>query len=259
MTDLILVKDREALTTTLAIAEGTQNQHKTVIQLTRKYREDLGEFGGVAFEMRPFETTGGVQQREIALLNEPQATLLMTYMRNSPIVRQFKKRLVRAFYEMRELLLMESGERRQVDVTLNHTRGITNPHGLDIKYSLDLTKLCMRPTAQGVRLLSRLTGVEMEDIASELQAGSEAGVSPLAARFVRERLVAAPGGWVAIAEVYAAYCAFCAENEARPMAVGHFGRTLHQLLPGTPRTRSSEGARPWGYEGLALLAESSTP
>lgn len=66
----------------------------------RTYRTDLEEFGGVGFEIQPFETAGGTQQREIASLNEQQATLLMTYMRNSDIVREFKKRLVKAFWDM---------------------------------------------------------------------------------------------------------------------------------------------------------------
>jgi hypothetical protein len=38
-------------------------------------------------------------------LNEQQATLLMTYLRNSEKVRNFKKRLVKEFYRMREEIL----------------------------------------------------------------------------------------------------------------------------------------------------------
>ena len=41
-----------------------------------------------------------MQTREIALLTEPQSTLLLTYMRNTDIVRAFKKKLVREFWEM---------------------------------------------------------------------------------------------------------------------------------------------------------------
>jgi phage antirepressor YoqD-like protein len=75
-----------------------------IIQLVRIYVADLEEFGRVAFEMRPFATAGGRQTREIALLNEQQATLLLTYMRNSDIVRFFKKRLVRAFFDIAQRL-----------------------------------------------------------------------------------------------------------------------------------------------------------
>ncbi len=88
------------VTNTMAIADGTENEHKSVIQLVRTYLADLEEFGGVAFEMRPFETPGGTQRREVAVLNEQQSTLLLTYMRNSDIVRKFKKALVKAFFDL---------------------------------------------------------------------------------------------------------------------------------------------------------------
>lgn len=88
------------LTTSLAIAEGTDNDHASVIRLVKTYLDDLQEFGLVGFEIRA-RSVGqhGGGDTEYALLNEPQATLLMTYMRNSEIVRDFKKKLVRAFYD----------------------------------------------------------------------------------------------------------------------------------------------------------------
>ena len=69
-----------------------------MILLVRKYLSDLEEFGQVDFKStRPDR---GGHPVEVASLNEQQATLLLTYMRNSEIVRAFKKRLVRAFFEM---------------------------------------------------------------------------------------------------------------------------------------------------------------
>lgn len=101
MSDLIVaINNGVAVTTSQAIADGTGNQHKNVLELVRTYVADLQEFGGVAFETQPFETAGGTQQREVAILNEQQATLLLTYMRNNEIVRRFKKALVKAFYEL---------------------------------------------------------------------------------------------------------------------------------------------------------------
>lgn len=55
----------------------------------REYQNDLEEFGALAFETR--RTLG--TPTTFFLLNEPQATLILTYMRNSEIVRDFKKRL----------------------------------------------------------------------------------------------------------------------------------------------------------------------
>lgn len=101
-TDLVAVADDgTATTTSMHIADGTSVQHKNVLELIRNNLADLNEFGGVASETRTFSTPGGPQQAIVYILNEEHATLLLTYMRNSDIVRDFKKRLVREFYSMR--------------------------------------------------------------------------------------------------------------------------------------------------------------
>lgn len=100
MSVIVTLVGGRPVTTTPAVADGTGVDHASVIKLVRTYRADLEEFGGVGFEIQPFNTAGGTQQREIACLNEQQATLLMTYMRNSDVVREFKKRLVKAFWDM---------------------------------------------------------------------------------------------------------------------------------------------------------------
>ncbi|ETS07671.1 Rha family transcriptional regulator [Bartonella henselae] len=95
-----------AVTTSLKIAEGVGNTHKTVIQLVRNNRKDFEEFGSLGFEIQVSKRDGkGGQKREVAILNEPQATLLMTYMRNNDTVRAFKKALVKAFYDLRNQLI----------------------------------------------------------------------------------------------------------------------------------------------------------
>lgn len=123
----------EPTTTSLIIAEGTGAQHASVIRLVRDHQQDFEEFGRVGFEIAPFETAGGVQTRNIAVLNREQATLLMTYMRNTPIVREFKKNLVRAFGELeqrleemalsREDLINQFGLPRDYNEALEHLLG----------------------------------------------------------------------------------------------------------------------------------------
>lgn len=102
MTTLIAVTDGTPTTTSIIIAGGINRPHAGVIKLVRRYRPDLEVFGGVRFEIQPFETCGGVQKKEIAILNERQATFLLTLMRNTPVVLEFKKELVKAFYELAE-------------------------------------------------------------------------------------------------------------------------------------------------------------
>ncbi|MEC7119676.1 MAG: hypothetical protein VXW65_07225 [Pseudomonadota bacterium] len=54
--------------------------------------------------MRPFMTAGGRQVRRVAVLNEAQATLLMTLLKNTQTVVAFKVSLVKAFFEARALI-----------------------------------------------------------------------------------------------------------------------------------------------------------
>lgn len=98
---LVQLHHNEPVTNSIAISDGVGLQHKNVLELIRRHAESLAEFGGVAFETRPFETDGGKQWRDVAFLNEPQSTLLITFMRNSEIVVKFKVALVKAFYELR--------------------------------------------------------------------------------------------------------------------------------------------------------------
>lgn len=104
MTDLVFARNGQALTTSVIIAENTNNTHQAMLKLVRGYLNDFEAFGRVGFEIQPFETNGGIQKREIAILNEQQATLLVTYCKNTESVRKFKVALVKAFYEMREQL-----------------------------------------------------------------------------------------------------------------------------------------------------------
>jgi phage antirepressor YoqD-like protein len=95
---LVTITNGVPSTTTIAIAEGTGNDHASVIKMVRAYQDDLEGFGLLDFKS---ESTSG-RPTEYATLNERQATLIISYMRNSEIVRAFKIRLVRRFYEMAE-------------------------------------------------------------------------------------------------------------------------------------------------------------
>jgi DNA-damage-inducible protein D len=94
----IVHRDGDQLfTTSEIIAERAEIEHRAVLQLVDRYERDLSEFGQVAFEMRAGYNNSRVR---VAKLNEQQSTLLLTYLRNTPVVRQFKKDLVMGFFEM---------------------------------------------------------------------------------------------------------------------------------------------------------------
>lgn len=101
MNTLVTLIDGTAVTTSLLIAEGTNNEHASVIKLVRTYQREIEEFGLVRFEIRPRpEGQHGGGDVEIAILNEQQSTLLLAMMRNSEIVVRFKVSLVKAFFEL---------------------------------------------------------------------------------------------------------------------------------------------------------------
>lgn len=108
MSDLVFAQNGQALTTSKVIASGTENTHHAVMQLLRTYKADFETFGVLAFEMPKPKNTQGGRPETIALLNEQQATLLVTYCKNTEVVRKFKIALVKAFYEMRQLLQNEA-------------------------------------------------------------------------------------------------------------------------------------------------------
>jgi phage regulator Rha-like protein len=96
-------KSNKPVTSSIVIADHVCLQHKNVLAMIKQNLADFEEFGLVAFETRP-RSRGqhGGGSTEYANLNEQQATLLLTYMRNSVIVKQFKVKLVKAFYELAE-------------------------------------------------------------------------------------------------------------------------------------------------------------
>lgn len=103
---LVTAIEGEARASTEVIARGVKVQHKNVMALLRRHLKDFESFGKVAFETR-LNRRGSAT--EYAMLNEHQAGLLIAFMRNSPLVVQFKVALIRDFFRMRE----ELGRREQ--------------------------------------------------------------------------------------------------------------------------------------------------
>lgn len=103
MTELVYLapNTREPYTTSEIIADCAQVTHDAVRRLISRYESDFCSFGKLGFEIRPLPGSRTGQKAKIYHLNEQQATLLMTYLRNTEVVRAFKLELVRQFYLMR--------------------------------------------------------------------------------------------------------------------------------------------------------------
>lgn len=94
------------------IAAYAQVQRKTVNDLIRKHEKDLEEFRVLRFEIAlPPPGSRGGRPEKIYHLNEQQATLLITYLKNTEPVRRFKKALVREFFNIRQELARRDAQR----------------------------------------------------------------------------------------------------------------------------------------------------
>ena len=101
---LIFANKGEAFTSSLILAKGLEIEPRSVRSLIEQHITDLEAFGKVCISNAPLETNGGRQKTKIYILNEQQATFVISLMKNTPRVVKFKKLLVKQFFEMREFL-----------------------------------------------------------------------------------------------------------------------------------------------------------
>ena len=114
--DLVFLKGKTPITNSLIIAEGTGNQHESVIRLIQKNADRFARWGKIYFsDLKSGNKNGDLRGRPttVALLNEQQATFLVTLLRNTDVVLDFKAELVDQFYKMREILTQRQNEEWQ--------------------------------------------------------------------------------------------------------------------------------------------------
>lgn len=115
MNDLVFLEpnkiDAVPFTTSKVISEFSGVEHRKLKVAIRKYESEIKGFGLLA--LYGAESTGG-RPEEIYMLNEPQATFLMTLLKNTPTVVRFKTELVKQFYLMRAELQKRQMLREQL-------------------------------------------------------------------------------------------------------------------------------------------------
>ena len=109
--NIVEVYEDELRVSHRVIAEQTDNKPKSVNNLITDNINDLEEFGRLPFKKESDlevkekqKINSNYRAEKIYYLNEPQATLLITFMRNSEIVKKFKVLLVKEFYRMKDYL-----------------------------------------------------------------------------------------------------------------------------------------------------------
>lgn len=105
MNEIVFLKQDDVFTDSLVIAEQTGNQHSSVTRLIRKNRETFENMGTIKFMDFKSKNPKGGRPAKVYMLNEMQATFLITLLDNTPKVIAFKAELVSQFYKMRQFIL----------------------------------------------------------------------------------------------------------------------------------------------------------
>jgi phage regulator Rha-like protein len=123
MNELVIVKNNEIFTDSLVIAKGANIEHESVIRMIEKHTTRLSKLGKIRFTDLKSENPQGGRPVKIAELNEQQSTFLLTLLRNTDPVVEFKFRLTQEFYRMRRFILeKQSAEWQQSRISGKQVR-----------------------------------------------------------------------------------------------------------------------------------------
>lgn len=116
--NLVFIENDTPVTTSLIIANGTKNQHESIIRLINEHTAHFKRWGQIYFSDLKSGNPKGGRPTRVAILNEQQATFLVTLLRNTDVVVEFKCELVDRFYKMREKLadMRSSGELERLKI-----------------------------------------------------------------------------------------------------------------------------------------------
>ncbi len=172
--------DAIPFTTSDIIAEWTGNSYRSVQRTIENQMKRLEQFGQVRFQITPVKYSRGTNMKKVYQLNEPQSTLLITFLKNTNVVADFKVELVRQFYAMRQELtrrqiLREAGKsiRRALTDAIQDSGEDARMHGhaygtyTDLAYKYATGKIARqlrkeRGAAPKAVATDFLTAVEME-------------------------------------------------------------------------------------------------
>lgn len=172
MNELVTLKGNDIFTDSMVIANGTGNQHKSVISLIKKYISKFEKFGTVRFSDLKSTNSKGGRPTKICKLNEEQATLLITFLDNTDTVVDFKVELVKQFYAMRKFILERQS---QTWLETRHQGKLTRKYETDV-----IQKLVEYARQQGSehsdklyitysKLANKIAGISKRDEANVMQ------------------------------------------------------------------------------------------
>lgn len=107
--DIVVIQDGNPVAGTWLIAQGFGKRHKDILELIRKYQVHFDSFGRL--KSKKYRSTGGRPVIEY-LLTEPQTAFLGTLLRNNPQTVDFKEKLVKEFYRMKNAIIRAKAQHK---------------------------------------------------------------------------------------------------------------------------------------------------
>ena len=176
MSELVFLEpnkiDAEPFTTSKVVADNSGIKHESVVRILSKYQKDFEEFGILRFEIG--EIKGRGQPERVYRLNEEQTSLLVTYLKNTPVVRTLKIELVRQFYAMRAELTRRHVERAALKPIRREMtdviQQVDNGKWAYKKYTDLAYKTAIGKTAKAIR---EERGADKRDVAADYMTADE--------------------------------------------------------------------------------------
>lgn len=89
--DLVQIENNQVVTTSQIIADGVGIEHESAIRLINKYFDKFTNWGQIEFHVFKSGNSEGGRPTKVAILNEQQATFLITLFRNNERVIAFNQ------------------------------------------------------------------------------------------------------------------------------------------------------------------------
>lgn len=198
--------------------------------------------------LRKVQTPGGAQ--EMAIISESGLYTLIIRS-NKPQARPFRKWVTaEVLPSIRRTggYVVESGAgANRTDIF--HHRGPRSASGLDIRYTMDLTKIITNPSRPALDLLERLTGVTVTDLVQEeppvRRIGETDEVIEMFASFFAEAIEPSETDSVQFSSVYRAFTDWC---DRQRLVVVHLQGVRRRLVEWIGRRHSVTAPFGTGWE-----------
>lgn len=248
----LAIVDGRPVTSSLDVAEKFEKRHDAVLRSIRSL-ECSQKFIAHNFVEITYLDSRGRSQPMFQITRDGFSFLAMGFTGKAAAI--WKERYIEAFNAMeKELLSRATLPDKSIDI--NHYRRTGSPDGLDIRYTLDLTRIVLNPTSKNLTVLERVTGIDMSDLIEEMASSPGFNRFSSVASFVGECCEVDKDAIEPKELLFSAYCSYCGENGVAGMHRQSFFRQLYHAAPSIRRYRpKTEGVRSNMLRGLRLVTE----